>query len=239
MASMDGHGLLFRPGALDPAVPLDEFRAPAIQDAAHPFAAAPFAPDSFVPNPFVPNPVVDPPTCVRVELVGSHLRAEGGVDIGHFARLSDYVNFLNGYFTIRDVTLLSRIGEPTRLTFPDLRVRLGEIAIVGQRDPGVRTDDPGDRFIAKARRRLVVTTGAHIVYGYAYLHEQASLTAFVDATDPAFIPMTNVRIRWLADRRLAGRFPFALIQRSHIVAVATEISGGLGLLSGRGPSLAD
>ncbi|HEX7472332.1 MAG TPA: hypothetical protein VF323_04565 [Candidatus Limnocylindrales bacterium] len=216
---MDGHGLLFRPGSLDPAVPLDEFRASGI--------------------PVMPNAVVDPPECARVELVGSHLRAEGGVDLGNFTRLSDYVNFLTGYFTIRDVTLLSRLGEPTRLTFPDLRVRLGEIAIVGQREPGVRTDDPGDRFIAKARRRLVVTTEAHIVYGYAYLHEQASLTAFVDATDPPFIPMTNVRVRWLADRRLAGRFPFALIQRSHVVAVATEISGGLTLLSGRGVTLAE
>ena len=45
--------------------------------------------------------------------------------------------------------------------------------------------------------------------------------------------MTNVRVRWLADRRLAGRFPFALIQRRKIIGVATEVSGGLSLLEGR------
>jgi len=168
----------------------------------------------------------------RVELIGTHLRAEGAVDLGHFRRLSDYVNLLEGFFTIHDVVLLSRLGEPTRITFPDLRVRLDDIAIVGQRAPDV----PGpseDFYIPKQRRRLVITTAAHIVYGYAYIHEQASTIAFLDSTDPHFVPMTNVRVRWLADRRLAGRFGFALIQRPHIIGVATEVSGGLSLLTGR------
>jgi hypothetical protein len=210
---MDEHGLFFRPGVLDPAVPLDQFGALR-------FATL---------QPEIPAA----PVCARVELVGSHLRAAGSVDLGNFHRLSDYVNFLAGFFTIRDVTLLSRIGEPTRLTFPDLRVRLDEIAIVGQPDPEAPAGDPEDGLILKQRRRLVVTTAAHIVYGYAYLHEEASLTAFVDATEPRFIPLVDVRVRWLADRRLAGRFPFALVQRAHIVAVATDISGGFGLLAGR------
>jgi hypothetical protein len=47
----------------------------------------------------------------------------------------------------------------------------------------------------------------------------------VDSTDPRFIPMSNVRVRWLADRRLAGRYPFALVQRSQILGVATEGTG--------------
>jgi len=173
-------------------------------------------------------------TTTRVHLIGTHLRAEGAVELGNFRRLSDYVNLLDGFFTIHDVVLLSRLGEPTRITFPDFRVRLDDIAIVGQAHPSESTSE--DRLIPKQRRRLVLTTGAHIIYGYAYLHEQASLTAFVDSTDPEFMPMTNVRVRWLADRRLAGRFPFALIQRRKIIGVATEVSGGLSLLEGRRPT---
>ena len=66
------------------------------------------------------------------------------------------------------------------------------------------------------------------------------MIAFLDATDPHFIPMTNVRVRWLADRRLAGRFPFVLVQRDHIVGVATDVSGGISLLRGRAtPAVAD
>ena len=76
--------------------------------------------------------------------------------------------------------------------------------------------------IPKQRRRLVVMTEAHIVYGSVYLHEEGSLSAFMDSPDPHFIPMTGVRVRWLTDRRLAGRFSFALLQRSHIVGVASE-----------------
>lgn len=213
---MDTAGLFFRPGAMSA---LDTF---------DPEAAARYGDGPA-------EPVVDaPPIVATVELLGNQLRAEGSVELGNWKRVSDYVNFLTGFFTIRDVTLLSRLGEPTRLTFPDLRVRLDDITIVGQRDPGPQPD-PGDRLIPKGRRRVVLTTVAHIIYGYAYIHEQASMTAFVDATDPRFIPMTNVRVRWLADRRLAGRYPFALIHRSHIVGVATEVSGGLSLLRGRPP----
>jgi len=249
---------------------------------------------------------VDQPagTRSRVELIGTHLRVEGSIDLGRFTRVSDYVNILSGFFNLQDVVLLSRTGEPTRINFPEFRVRLDEIAIVGQQDPqanpvgsgawgdtvtpvaapapepprssmfeghGERQtgEDPwGERPAAEnpwaerrvgtpevsstvftgrhdrdesdesqidtERRRLVISTDAHIIYGAAHLHHEASMMAFLDATDPHFIPMTDVRVRWLADRRLAGRFPFVLVQRDHIVGVATDVSGGLSLLRGRG-----
>jgi len=158
----------------------------------------------------------------RVELIGTHLRAEGSVELGAFGRLSDYVNLLSGFFTIHDVTLMTRLGEPTRLTFDDLRVRLDEIAIVAQKLPA-HYAPADDVLVPKTRRRLVLMTTAHLIYGYAYLHADASLTAFVDATEPPFLPMTNVRLRWLADRRVAGRYPFALVHRSQIISVATDV----------------
>ncbi len=198
-------------------------------------AGRPFAPAALVVPEYATTAELETPpepreTTTRVQLMGTHLRADGSVDLGNFLRLSDYVNLLDGFFTISDVVLLSRLGEPTRVTFPDLRVRLDDIEIVGQSfDLDPHSDD---RMVPMQRRRLVVTTGAHLIYGYAYMHEQASLTAFIDSTDPQFMPMTNVRVRWLADRRLAGRFPFALIQRRKIIGVATEVSGGLGLLQG-------
>jgi hypothetical protein len=102
-------------------------------------------------------------------------------------------------------------------------------------------EDPGAGApVDKERRRLVISTDAHIVYGLAHLHQEASMIAFLDATDPHFIPMTNVRVRWLGDRRLAGRFAFVLVQRDHIVGVATDMSGATALLGGREtPAVAD
>ena len=54
------------------------------------------------------------------------------------------------------------------------------------------------------------------------MQHDASIMAFIDATDPKFIPMTDVRVRWVTDRKLAARYPFALLQRTQIVGVATE-----------------
>lgn len=147
-------------------------------------------------------------------------------EVGRFRRISDYVNAVDGFFRLRDVVLLDRTGAPTRITLPELRVRLDDVTIVGQLvvDPLPPSTD-GSVVIAKQQRRLVVMTRAHIIYGYVYIHEHGSLMQFVDSTDPRFIPMSNVRVGWLADRRLAGRYPFALIQRAQILGVATEGTG--------------
>ena len=155
-----------------------------------------------------------------VELIGTALRAAGVLRVAGFSRLSDYVNYLEGFFRIEDVVLRARNGEPTRVILPQLRIRLDDITIIGQ--PRTKSPDVADgERVEKLPHRLVVMTTAHEIYGYAHLHEQASVTAFVDAAYPRFIPMTNVHVRWLADRRLAGRFDLALLQRSHIIGVAT------------------
>jgi hypothetical protein len=171
----------------------------------------------------------DQPTIEReayLELIGTHLRASGVTDVGRHRRISDYVNLLDGFFALRDVVLLTRTGDATRITMPELRVRLDDISIVGQLVVDVLppSTDFGV-YIQKSAQRLVIMTRAHIVYGQIYLHEASSLMAFVDSSDPRWIPMSNVRVRWLADRRLAARYPFALIQRTHIQGVATEGTG--------------
>ena len=161
-----------------------------------------------------------------VELIGTHLRASGVIDTGRFRRVTDYVNLLDGFFGLRDVVLLTRTGEATRITMPQLRVRLDDVAIVGQlaADPIPRSTELGVH-LDKVQQRLVVMTRAHIIYGYIHLLEGVSVMSFVDSTDPKFIPMARVRVRWLADRRLAARYPFALVQRSQILGVATEGTG--------------
>src|SRR5450759_2612223 len=55
-----------------------------------------------------------------------------------------------------------------------------------------------------------------------HLAQNGSLTAFIDDETPRFVPMTNVRVRWLADRRLAGRFNFALSPRSRSIPAASR-----------------
>lgn len=161
-----------------------------------------------------------------IELIGSNLWVAGTVDLGRFRRVSDFVNIVQGYLVIKDVVVLTRTGDATRLVLPELRVLPDDIAVVAQLDDD-RAGTPastgeGGPFIEKRRNRLVVLTRTHIIDGDVFIHGDGSIMAFVDATDPKFIPMTDVRVRWVSDRKLAARYPFALLQRSQILGVATE-----------------
>jgi hypothetical protein len=160
-----------------------------------------------------------------VELIGSSLWVAGMVNLGRFRRVSDFVNLVQGYLVIRDVVVMTRTGDATRLTLPELRVLPDDIAVVAQLDDDKGLSGTGDAsglVIEKTRQRLVVLTRNHIVDGDVFLHGDGSIMAFVDATDPKFIPMSNVRVRWVSDRKLAAKYPFALLQRTQILGIATE-----------------
>jgi hypothetical protein len=158
-----------------------------------------------------------------LEMIGSQLWVAGMVDLGRFRRVSDFVNLVDGYMVLKEVIVLTRTGDATRLAIPELRVLPDDIAVVGQLtdDKSQGSTDQGT-FIEKTAQRLVVITRTLMIDGDVFIHGEGSIMAFVDATDPKFIPMSNVRVRWLSDRRLAARFPFALVQRSQILGVATE-----------------
>ncbi|HSL97778.1 MAG TPA: hypothetical protein VK831_04315 [Candidatus Deferrimicrobiaceae bacterium] len=158
-----------------------------------------------------------------LELIGTELWVAGTVDLGRFRRVSDFVNIVQGYLLMRNAVVLTHAGEATRLTLPELRVLPDDVAVVGQPEADRPTSaGEGGKVIERTRQRLVVFTRSHLIDGDVYIHGDGSIMAFVDATDPRFIPMTDVRVRWLADQKLATRYPFALLQRSQILGVATE-----------------
>jgi hypothetical protein len=158
-----------------------------------------------------------------LELIGSQLWVAGMADLGRFRRVSDWVNIVQGYMVLRDVVVLSRAGEASRLAMPELRVLPDDIAVVGQlADDKSQSSNEGGVFIEKRPHRLVLLTRSHIIDGDVFIQVDGSVMAFVDATDPRFIPMSDVRVRWVSDRKLAARYPFALVQRAQILGVATE-----------------
>jgi hypothetical protein len=158
-----------------------------------------------------------------LELIGSRLWVAGMLDLGRFRRVSDFVNIVQAYIVLRDVVVLSRRGEASRLAMPELRLLPDDVAIVGQpADDKAQPSADGGVFIEKQPHRLGLLTRSHLIDGEVFIQVDGSVMAFVDATDPKFIPMTDVRVRWVSDRRLAARYPFALVQRSQIMGVATE-----------------
>jgi len=161
-----------------------------------------------------------------IELIGSQLWVAGKINLGRFRRVSDFVNIVQGYLVMQDVVVLTRNGEATRLTLPEFRVLPDDIAVVGQLGADLQGGSGGggvtNAYIEKVKQRLVVVTRSHIIDGDVFMQRDGPVMAFVDATDPKFIPMSDVRVRWVSDRKLAARYPFALLQRSQILGVATE-----------------
>jgi hypothetical protein len=154
----------------------------------------------------------------QVEVIGTHLRMSGTVDLHGFGRLSDYVSLQPGSVPLWDVTLLNRRGQPTADTLRGLAIRLSDLTLITQRQAFAPPTVGEDMYIDKIHRRVMAITVGHIVEGTVALYPGAELTAYLQAHDPPFVPMTDVHVRWLADRRLKTRFEFVLLNRSHVVA---------------------
>ena len=166
----------------------------------------------------------------RIELIGSQLRATADLEVPATQRVSDYFGLLQGFCRVSDLVLLTHLGKPSRIRLQEARIRLDDIAVVGEsRQCSCSDTRPAETlralFVPKRPHRLVVMTPDHLIYGDTHLAQNGSLTAFIDAEHPRFVPMTNVRVRWLADRRLASRYNFALLQRSHIIGFELQADG--------------
>ena len=176
-----------------------------------------------------------PPTAgaegLPIELVGEHLRLSGTVIIGFHRRLSDFVNNHEGLIQLRDVTVLRRNGVPTKVTSPSIWVSPDEVTLIGQATDVDAREIAGRDFLQKRAFQLIVVTPGHTLTGEVHLNLEAVLSAFIESPSPVWIPMTDVRARSLADRRVISRYGFALVNRRHIVA-ATELQPGM--VRGRG-----
>jgi hypothetical protein len=166
-------------------------------------------------------------TAVAIELVGPHLRVAGTMMTGYHRRLSDFVNSHLGLLQIRSATILRRNGDATKVTTPSIWASPTEVTLIAQTDEEQNAASAqSDMIIPKVAHTLVVVTSGHTLTGNVHVPPGADLAIFIESSDPQFIPMTDVRTRSLADRRVISRYGFALLNRRHIVA-ATELQPGM------------
>ena len=155
-----------------------------------------------------------------MELIGPQLRVSGSVDVGTFPRLSDFMAAHAGAVRVHDAVILNRRGMPTAETMETLHLRLEEVSLIGQRRVPELDPPSGDVFIDKWRQRVTIVTAAHVLDATVSLYPGADAVAYLEAPDPPFVPLQHVSVRWVQDRRLRASFPFALLHRRAIVAVA-------------------
>lgn len=171
-------------------------------------------------------PIISSSEGLPLELVGQHLRLSGTVNIGFHNRLSDFMNNNDGLIHLRDVTVLRRNGDPTKVTSPSIWVNPDEVTLIGEMSDVESVTPAGPEYHQKREFHLIVVTPGHTLTGAVHLNPEAILSAFIESRDPVWIPMTDVRTRSLADRRVISRYAFTMINRRHIVA-ATELAPGL------------
>jgi hypothetical protein len=180
---------------------------------------------------FVPAPRTVGAEGVALELVGQHLRLSGTVSLGYHKRLSDFVNNHDGLIKLSDVTVLRRNGDPTKVTSPSIWVNPEEVTLIGEMSDAAQIAAGEMEFQQKRAFQLIVVTPGHTLTGTVHLNPEAMLSVFIESRHPVWLPMTDVRTRSLADRRVISRYGFAVVNRRHIVA-ATEIQATM--IRGRG-----
>jgi hypothetical protein len=170
-------------------------------------------------------PIALVPSGLTIELVGPHLRLAGSVMLGQYRRLSDFINNHEGLMRLLDARVLRRNGDPTRVTATSIWVSPEEVTLIGQ-ESGLDSETDPMLLIPKRTSQLLAVTPGHTLTGEVHLNPEAILSAFIESPSPTWIPMTDVRTRSLADRRIITRYAFALINRRHIVAT-TELQPGM------------
>jgi hypothetical protein len=169
-----------------------------------------------------------------IELVGTNLRMTGMVALGRFGRLTDLINASSGYLRVRDARLLKRSGEPTNLMLPELMVDQDEISFIAEHDAPAPPAGSAISFVepsfggapieARKAREFVLFTPGHTITGKVHIFGQTNLAAFVDSSDPRFVPVTDATARSLADTRIVSHYDFVLINRTQMIAAA--VAGG-------------
>lgn len=155
---------------------------------------------------------------LAIELVSSHARIGGSVNLGAYTRLSDLLNFHDEILTVKEGKVLNRTGIATADGAAELDVRLDTLTIVVDHSDYV--PPPDSEAVEKRPHRLLVVTQGHVITGTFFVYPGAEPVAYLRAQEPHWIPITDVRVRSMVDRRIKFSAAFAVLNRRSVVATA-------------------
>jgi hypothetical protein len=162
---------------------------------------------------------------VDVELLGDGFHLSGQVHLGQFDRLSGWLNMQSGFIQVRHARQV-RAGQANDADTDaeqagTLWVRLNQIVVVADRSAigQVRSGAP---IVQKQRRKVSIVTRGYALSGNVHVHAHGEIAQFLEATDPRFLPITELTVRWLAGPVLVARFPFAMVNREQLVTFLEE-----------------
>ena len=160
---------------------------------------------------------------LELELISSHARFSGRVNLGAYSRLSDLLNFHDDVLTVTngdaDLALLSSTGGfPSADEASQLDIRLPDLTLVIDRSGHVPPAPDGEQMVEKREHRMLAVTDAHVITATFFIYAGAEATPYLRASEPRWIPVTNVRVRSLVDRRIKYGANFAVLHRKPMLA---------------------
>jgi hypothetical protein len=160
-------------------------------------------------------------TRIEVELFSDGLQISGQLGTGRFGRLSDWISMQTGFIPVQNATP-RRLGDPNSpgpAQSDDIDwVRLDSIIVLAERgDP--QNDRLGALVVQKKPLDVTMVTADYRVDCSLHILADGSVRQYLASPDQRFLPVTEVTLRSRSDPMLVARFPFALVNRDHLLAV--------------------
>lgn len=158
---------------------------------------------------------------LALELVSSNARIGGSVNLGAYSRLSDLLNFHDEILTVTDGTVLGPHGEPSGGAGLPLDVRLTELTLVIDRSDYVPPPD-AEQMIEKREHKMLAVTDAYVITATFFIYAAAEPVPYLRASEPRWIPITDVHVRSLIDRQIEFDARFAILHRKPLLATSVS-----------------
>lgn len=156
---------------------------------------------------------------IDLELVSPNARIGGSIHLGAYSRLSDLLNFHDEILTVAAGAVMNNLGVRTSDVGLPLDIRLSELTLVIDRSNYVPPVDP-DQMIEKREHKMLVVTDAYVITATFFIYAGAEPVPYLRASEPRWIPITDVNVRSLIDRENEFEARFAVLHRKPVLASA-------------------
>jgi hypothetical protein len=161
---------------------------------------------------------------LEVEVFGNGFQISGQIHTGQFDRLSDWLNMQTGFIRVSDARHV-HLGHDDMLEEEGdkgtLWIRVDQIVLMAER-AAFQQAAPGTPVVQKQRRKVSIVTPGYNLRGSLHVHVNGTMKQFLQMSEPHFLPITDLTVRWLDNPRLAARFPFAVVNRAQLLTIFDE-----------------
>jgi len=161
---------------------------------------------------------------IEVEIFGNGFEIAGVIHTGQFDRLSDWLNMQTGFIRVSEAShvYLGRDETPeSERSKGTLWIRVDQIVLMAER-VNAQQAKTGAPVVQKQRRKVSIVTPGYNLRGSLHVHVNGSMKQFLQMTEPHFLPMTELTVRWLDNQRFVVRFPFAVVNREQLLTILDE-----------------